>query len=98
MNTCHLFPLELPQMADVCCDVEMGDSKPQDDSKKEELKNEQPKVEQEKDEVKEESDDQEVETDDEEVESDEGVVETTPQIEDASVVKYSVKTTPYLQR
>ncbi|KAM3869112.1 cytoskeleton-associated protein 2 [Diretmus argenteus] len=44
----------------------------------------------------------EVETDDaEEVESDEdddsGVMETTPKMEDASVVKYSVKTTPYLQ-
>ncbi|XP_070700405.1 cytoskeleton-associated protein 2 [Pempheris klunzingeri] len=42
--------------------------------------------------------DQEVGTD-EEVENDEDevVVKTTPQMEDASVVKYSVKTTPYLQ-
>ncbi|XP_038563790.1 cytoskeleton-associated protein 2-like isoform X2 [Micropterus salmoides] len=64
-----------------------------------ELKNEmsgQPKVEQVK-EKGEDSDDPEDETDVEEVESDEGVMETTPQMEDASVVKYSVKTTPYLQ-
>ncbi|KAM7398542.1 hypothetical protein PAMA_006446 [Pampus argenteus] len=41
---------------------------------------------------------QKVETDDdEEVESDEDVMETMPQMKDASVVKYSVKTTPYLQ-
>lgn len=59
---------------------------------------EQPLVERMKDEV-EESDGQEVETDDGEVESeDDSVMETTPQKEDASVVKYSVKTTPYLQR
>lgn len=49
-----------------------------------------------------ESDEQKVETgdDDDEVESDddEDVMETTPQMEDSSVVKYSVKTTPYLQR
>lgn len=89
----------------MCNDVEMEDGKPKDEYKKEELKNEmpehvneQPKVEQVKDGV-EESDDQEVETDAEEVESDdEGGMETTPQMEDASVVKYSVKTTPYLQR
>lgn len=65
-----------------------------------ELKNEmsgQPKVEQVK-EKGEDSDDPEDETDVEEVESDEGVMETTPQMETASVVKYSVKTTPYLQR
>lgn len=54
-------------------------------------------VEQVKDE-EEESDDQEVETDDGEVQSKDDCVETTPQMEDASVVKYSVKTTPYLQR
>lgn len=59
---------------------------------------EQPLGEQMKDEV-EESDDEEVETDDGEVESeDDSLMETTPQKEDASVVKYSVKTTPYLQR
>lgn len=37
-----------------------------------------------------------VETDDDVEKSDQGV--TTPQMESASVVKYSVKTTPYLQR
>lgn len=82
-----LFPLELSQVTD--------------EYKQEELKNEMPEHvnEQVKDQV-EESDEQEVETDVEEVESDdddEGM-ETTPQMEDASVVKYSVKTTPYLQR
>ncbi len=100
------FPLDLSQVTEVCSDVEVDDSKPKDEYKKEELKNEmpghvseQPKVEQVKDEV-EESDDHEVDTDVEEVESDddEGGMETTPQMEDASVVKYSVKTTPYLQR
>lgn len=40
--------------------------------------------------------DQNEETDD--VESDDEVIETTPQMEDASMIKYSVKTTPYLQR
>ncbi|XP_038563786.1 cytoskeleton-associated protein 2-like [Micropterus salmoides] len=62
------------------------------------LKNEmsgQPKVEQVK--HKGEESGKEDETDVEEVESDEGVMETTPQMETASVVKYSVKTTPYLQ-
>lgn len=45
----------------------------------------------------EESDDQKVEMD--YVESDDDdVIETTPEMEDASVIKYSVKTTPYLQR
>ncbi|XP_044079207.1 cytoskeleton-associated protein 2 [Siniperca chuatsi] len=97
---------ELSQMTDVCNDVEVEDSKPKDEYTKE-LKNETPehvseqrKVKQVKDEV-EESDDQEVETDVEEGESDDdeevGVMETTSQMKDASVVKYSVKTTPYLQ-
>lgn len=100
-----LFPLELSQVTDVCNDVELMDGKPKDECEKEELKNkmsedvsEKPKVEQVKDEV-EENDDQGVETDDEDVESDdECVMETTPEMEDASVVKYSVKTTPFLQR
>uniref|UniRef100_A0A671VNX6 Si:ch211-266i6.3 n=1 Tax=Sparus aurata TaxID=8175 RepID=A0A671VNX6_SPAAU len=99
-----LFPLELSQVTDVCNDVELMDGKPKDECEKEELKNkmsedvsEKPKVEQVKDEV-EENDDQGVETDDEDVESDdECVMETTPEMEDASVVKYSVKTTPFLQ-
>lgn len=46
-------------------------------------------------------DEEKVETDDivEELESDdEDYMKTPPQMEDASVVKYSVKTTPYLQR
>ncbi|XP_041807699.1 cytoskeleton-associated protein 2 [Chelmon rostratus] len=87
---------ELSQVTDVCNDVEVEDSKAKDEFKKEELKNEMPedvgehpKVEQVKDEV-EESDDQEVEMEDKEVESDD-------EMEDASVVKYNVKTTPYLQ-
>lgn len=83
---------------------EMEDSKPKYECKEEELKKEMPddvgkqqKVEQVKDGA-EESDDQKVETD-EEVESDEVcVMETTPPMEDASVIKYSVRTTPYLQR
>ncbi|XP_070773909.1 cytoskeleton-associated protein 2 [Enoplosus armatus] len=90
----------LSQMTDVCDDVEVKDSEPKAECTKEELKNEmpehvseQPKDEQVKDEdEEEESDDQEVESD-----GDEDVMETTPQMKDASVVKYSVKTTPYLQ-
>ncbi|KAM4545664.1 cytoskeleton-associated protein 2 [Odontesthes bonariensis] len=79
-------------------DVETDCGEPVDECKTDELKNEvledicqQPKVEQVKDE--EESNDQKVE----DVESDEDVMETTPQLNDASVIKYSVKTTPYLQ-
>ncbi|XP_032389404.1 cytoskeleton-associated protein 2 [Etheostoma spectabile] len=94
---------ELPQVTDVCSNVEMEDGKLTDECTKEEQKKdmheegEQPKVEQVKDEV-EESNGKIVETD-EEVESDDddGVMETTPQMEHASVIKYSVKTTPYLQ-
>lgn len=92
---------ELSQATDVCS--EMEDSKPKYECKEEELKKEMPddvgkqqKVEQVKDGA-EESDDQKVETD-EEVESDEVcLMETTPPMEDASVIKYSVTTTPYLQ-
>ncbi len=83
------------------CNMEVEESTPKDESKMKELKNEileavceQQTAEQVKDE--EEESDQEVETDDEEVE-DKGM-ETTPEISEASVVKYSVKTTPYLQR
>ncbi|KAF1378925.1 hypothetical protein PFLUV_G00195570 [Perca fluviatilis] len=102
------FPYEdeLPQVTDVCNNVEMEDGKQKDECKTEEWKEEEmrgkegekPKVEQVKDGV-EESSDQKVETD-EEVESDDDddvVMETVPQMEDASVIKYSVKTTPYLQ-
>ncbi|XP_040906742.1 cytoskeleton-associated protein 2 [Toxotes jaculatrix] len=96
---------ELSQVPDKCNKVETEDGKEEGECKEEEAMNEippceQPKVEQVKNEA-EESDEHKVETDDdEEVESDdddEDVVETTPQMEDASVVKYSVKTTPYLQ-
>ncbi|XP_078121365.1 cytoskeleton-associated protein 2 isoform X2 [Sander vitreus] len=95
---------ELPQVTDVPNNVEMEDGKRKDECKTEERKEEmheeegeQPKVEQVKDGV-EESSDQKVEAD--EVESDDddgGAMETVPQVEDASVIKYSVKTTPYLQ-
>ncbi|XP_023137618.1 cytoskeleton-associated protein 2 [Amphiprion ocellaris] len=92
---------EISQVKNECNDVEMDDSKPVEESGKEELKNEMPEDvgEQVKDEV-EECDDQKVDTEDaEEVESgdDDGVMEVTPQRVDASVIKYSVKTTPYLQ-
>ncbi|XP_033502456.2 cytoskeleton-associated protein 2 [Epinephelus lanceolatus] len=98
---------EISQVTDVCSDVEMEDNKPNDDCEEEELKkevpedvSEQPKVEQVKDEKEESVDDVETDDDDDdEVESDddEGVMKTTPQMENASVIKYSVKTTPYLQ-
>uniref|UniRef100_A0A3B4V8W6 Si:ch211-266i6.3 n=1 Tax=Seriola dumerili TaxID=41447 RepID=A0A3B4V8W6_SERDU len=86
------------------CDAELEDDKPKTECIKEEVNAilqdvcEQLKVEQVKNEA--EKSDDKVETDDaEEVESDEDddVMETTPPMEDASVVKYSVKTTPYLQ-
>ncbi|XP_071374763.1 cytoskeleton-associated protein 2 [Centroberyx affinis] len=103
-STCEDEP---PQMKDECNDAEMEDSTPKED----ELKNEMPEevtdeledVEV-KNEAEEENYDQKVENVDvEEVESDDDededddVIETTPKMEEASVVKYSVKTTPYLQ-
>lgn len=93
---CHLCPLEV---TDVCTNGEVEDNKPKDECKKEQMINKAPEDvgAQMKDEVQE-SDDEEVETDDGEVESEDDSLETTPQKEDASVVKYSVKTTPYLQR
>ncbi|KAM6983657.1 cytoskeleton-associated protein 2 [Tautogolabrus adspersus] len=89
---------EVSKTTDVCREVEVENGNEDKECAEEELKDdvpedvsEQPKVEQMKDE-------EEVEMDDvEEVESDEGVMETTPNKEDASIVKYSVKTTPYLQ-
>ncbi|XP_008287852.1 cytoskeleton-associated protein 2 isoform X2 [Stegastes partitus] len=96
---------DVPHMTDECDGVEMESSKPVEESKQEELKNETPEdvgeqsqAEQVKDKV-EECDDQKVKTEDaeEEEESDDDVMETTPQREDASKIKYSVKTTPYLQ-
>ncbi|XP_053187530.1 cytoskeleton-associated protein 2 [Scomber japonicus] len=101
---------DLSQVTDECSNVEMEDGKVKDECEKAEPKNEtseavseQPKDEQVRDGAEE--NEQKVETDDvEEVESDDDyeddeddVMETTPQMEDASVVKYSVKTTPYLQ-
>ncbi|TKS83787.1 Cytoskeleton-associated protein 2 [Collichthys lucidus] len=95
----------LPQVTDVCSAVEVKESDPEDECRKEELKNEtpedvseQPTVEQVKDEGEEsESETEGDEDDEEEVDSDDCVMESKPQREEASVVKYSVKTTPYLQ-
>ncbi|CAJ1064546.1 cytoskeleton-associated protein 2 [Xyrichtys novacula] len=85
-------------VSNVCSEVE--ESEPMYGCEEEELKNEKPedvseqmKIEQLKDE--EDSEESEAEMDDTEKAA--GVMETTPQREDASVVKYSVKTTPYLQ-
>uniref|UniRef100_A0A3Q0R5K4 Si:ch211-266i6.3 n=1 Tax=Amphilophus citrinellus TaxID=61819 RepID=A0A3Q0R5K4_AMPCI len=74
--------------------VAMEGSKPVSECKEEGLKNDMP--EDGGKEVKDEAEesDQNEETD---VESDDGAIETTPQMEDASMIKYSVKTTPYLQ-
>lgn len=89
------------------CSAVVKESDPEDECRKEELKNEtpedvseQPKVEQVKDEGEESESETEGDEDDdeEEVDSDDCVMETTPQREEASVVKYSIKTTPYLQR
>ncbi|XP_041656649.1 cytoskeleton-associated protein 2 isoform X2 [Cheilinus undulatus] len=92
------------QVTDLCAEVKLESRNEEEDCEKEELKNEktedveeQLKVVHVKDEEKE-NDKEEGEMDDaEEADSDEGVMETTPQREEASVVKYSVKTTPYLQ-
>lgn len=76
----------------------MEDSKPINECKAEELMPEDAGK-QVKDEA-EESDDQKVEMDyvESDDDDDDDVIETTPEMEDASVIKYSVKTTPYLQR
>lgn len=81
------------------CNSETEDSKPINECKAEELKIDMPEDagKQVKDEA-EESDDQKVEKDAVESDDDDDVMETTPEMEDASVIKYSVKTTPYLQR
>ena len=80
-------------MTEVSCDSEMEDSQPEDECKEEELNkrtpedvSKQPKVEQVKHQVEESDDDVQC------------VTENTPQREGASMIKYSVKTTPYLQR
>lgn len=109
-----LLSSELSQVTEVSSNVEAEDDKPKDVCSKESVKNEMPEDvskqlqdEQVKDgaeegaeqELAEEGAEQEVETDDEEAESeDDYVTATTPKMEGASVVKYSVKTTPYLQR
>lgn len=107
-HSCHFFSSlkELAQVTDDHDNAEMEDNKPKEESKKEKVQNEmledfgEQKFEQVQNET-EESDEHRVETDDEEedenVESDNKGV-TTPHMENASTVKYSVKTTPYLQR
>lgn len=98
-----LLPSELSQVTEVSSSIEAEYDKPKDVCTKELAKNEMPEdvskqlqVVQVKDGA-EESAEQEVETDEAESEDD-YVTATTPRMEDASVVKYSVKTTPYLQR
>lgn len=90
------FPLELSQGTDACNNVEVED-KPKDEYEMEQMENgmqedvsKHLQVEQVKEEVE--------ESDEEGQNEDDRAMETTPQMEDASVVKYSVKTTPYLQR
>lgn len=100
-----MLPSELSQVTEVSSNVEAENDKPKDVCTQELVKNEIPEdvskhlqVDQVKDGA-EESVKQQVETDDEEAESeDDYVTATTPLMEGASVVKYSVKTTPYLQR
>lgn len=86
---------EVSLETNVCSEDKVEESKSCDGCT-EEVRNEKPEDvdEQVKDEAK--SDENEVEIE-ESAESDEEVTEMTPQREDASVVKYSVKTTPYLQ-
>lgn len=90
------FPLELSQGTDTCNNVEVEDNNPKDECKMEQENGMQEdvskhlQVEQVKENVE--------ESDEEGQNEDDCAMETTPQMEDASVVKYSVKTTPYLQR
>ncbi|XP_029375494.1 cytoskeleton-associated protein 2 [Echeneis naucrates] len=98
---------ELSQVSNEC-GVEMKDEQETECTKEveneilqdvcEQLKVEQVKDEREESEDKVETDDDDDDDDDdeEEVKSDD-VMETTPTMRDASVVKYSVRTTPYLQ-
>lgn len=89
-------------MTDMGCNEEVEEGKAEDECKEEQIENKMPQdisdqlqVEQMKEE---ESDDEEDEKDDGAAQSeDDSVTETTPK-DSASVVKYSVKTTPYLQR
>lgn len=87
-------------MTDMCSNVEEEEGKAEDKCKEEQVENKMPQdvsdqlqVEQMKEE---ESDDEE--GDGVAQSEDDSLTETTPQKESASVVKYSVKTTPYLQR
>lgn len=91
-----LFPLESLQVTDVCNNIEVEDDKSKDGCTKEEKEMREDVSKQEEDKG-EDSDEHEAETDDEKVQSEKCVM-ATPQMENASVVKYSVKTTPYLQR
>lgn len=92
-------PLE---MTDVCSDIK-GEGKAEDEDDGEQIENKKPKdgsdqlqVEQ-KEEASDDEEETEDETEDEAVQSKvEDVMESTPQ-QSASVVKYNVKTTPYLQ-
>lgn len=89
-------------MTDMGSNVEVEEGKAEDKCEEEQIENKMPQdvsdqlqVEQMKEE---ESDDEEDEKDDGVAQSeDDSLMETTPQ-DSASVVKYSVKTTPYLQR
>ncbi|XP_068456860.1 cytoskeleton-associated protein 2 [Clinocottus analis] len=78
---------ELSQVTDVLGEVKPEDGKPQCECEEGELKDEDVKP------VKDEAE----ESEDEEGQSDVECVEVMPQMEDASVIKYSVTTTPYLQ-
>lgn len=90
-------------MTDVCSDIK-GQGKAEDEDDGEQIENKKPKdgsdqlqVEQ-KEEASDDEEETEDETEDEAVQSKvEDVMESTPQ-QSASVVKYNVKTTPYLQR
>lgn len=84
------FPLELSQGTDSCNNVKVEDNNPKDECKIEEMENGMY--------LQDEQVKEEVEESDEEGQNEDCAMETTPQLEDASVVKYSVKTTPYLQR
>uniref|UniRef100_A0A3Q3W0U7 Cytoskeleton-associated protein 2 C-terminal domain-containing protein n=1 Tax=Mola mola TaxID=94237 RepID=A0A3Q3W0U7_MOLML len=79
----------------VCNNIEVEDDKSKDGCTKEEKEMREDVSKQEEDKG-EDSDEHEAETDNERVQSEKCVM-ATPQMENASVVKYSVKTTPYLQ-
>lgn len=98
------FDSEPPEIKDVCSDLK-SEGKLEDDSEGEQIENKTPKdgsgqLQVEQKEEEEESDEYEMEDEmeDEAVQSKmEDVTNGTPH-QSASVVKYNVKTTPYLQR